>query len=89
MNLKIILTDERGQYGTIDDPGVSTTTWDVNMDDCSIHAWFKVFESTVRAAGFLEVSVMAGACQLAFNDGRDQEAMKTLAKDYDLVNWND
>jgi hypothetical protein len=89
MNLKITLTDDRGQYSTIDDPGPTTTTWDANMDDCSVHAWFKVFESVLGSVGHTERSIMTGACQLAFNDCRSLETMKTIAKEYDLTNWDD
>jgi hypothetical protein len=89
MNLKITLTDERGQYSSIDDPGPTTTTWDATMEDCSVHAWFKVFESVLAAVGHTERSIMTGACQLAFNDCRDPKAMKIIAKEYDLTNWDD
>jgi hypothetical protein len=89
MNLKITLTDERGQYSSIDDPGPTTTTWDANMEDCSVHAWFKVFESVLGSVGHTERSIMTGACQLAFNDCRNLETMKTIAKEYDLTNWDD
>jgi hypothetical protein len=61
-----------------------TTTWDADMDDCSIHAWFKVFESVLGAAGMTEKLIMRGACQLAFNECRAIEDMVKLSKDYDL-----
>jgi hypothetical protein len=61
-----------------------TTTWDADMDDCSIHAWFKVFESVLGAAGMTEKLIMRGACQLAFNECRAIEDMVKLSKEYDL-----
>jgi hypothetical protein len=54
------------------------------MDDCSIHAWFKVFESVLGAAGMTEKLIMRGACQLAFNECRAIEDMVKLSKEYDL-----
>ena len=89
MKLQITLTDERGQYGTIDEPGAMTTVWETCMDDCTVHAWFRVFESVLGAAGHNESLIMRGACQLAFNDCRDLQTMKTIAKEYDLTNWDD
>lgn len=84
MNLKITITDESYAQGSIDEPGEMTTTWEVNLEDCSVHAWFKVFESVLGAAGMTEKLIMRGACQLAFNQYRDIEMMKTLSKEYDL-----
>ena len=84
MKLSITLTDERYLQGSIDDPGEMTTTWEVDLDDCSIHAWFRVFESVLGAAGMNEKLIMRGACQLAFNELRDIEMMKALSKEYDL-----
>jgi hypothetical protein len=76
MKLEIKLTDERYKQTNIDEPG--------EMDDCSVHAWFKVFESVLGAAGMTEKLIMRGACQLAFNECRDFEEMKKLSSDYDL-----
>lgn len=87
MKLQIILESEGGM--DLDDTNKMTLNWNTNMDDCSIHAWFKVFESVVAAAGFSEAVIMKGACQLAFNDCRNQQMMKQLAKEYDLTEWSD
>jgi hypothetical protein len=84
MKLEIKLTDERYLQVSIDEPGEMTTTWEADMDDCSIHAWFKVFESVLGAAGMTEKLIMRGACQLAFNECRAIEEMVKLSKDYEL-----
>ena len=84
MKLEIKLTDEPYSQGSIDEPGEMTTTWEADMDDCSVHAWFKVFESVLGAAGMTEKLIMRGACQLAFNEYRTTEDMVKLSKDYDL-----
>lgn len=87
MKLQITLKVDGGD--DLDDTNAMTTFWNTDMDDCSIHAWFKVFDSVLGAAGFNETIIMRGACQLAFNDCRDQKAMKQLAADYELTNWDD
>lgn len=84
MKLEIKLTDERYKQTSIDEPGEMTTTWEADMDDCSVHAWFKVFESVLGAAGMSERLIMRGACQLAFNDCRAIEDMVKLSEDYEL-----
>jgi hypothetical protein len=84
VKLEIKLTDERYSQRSIDEPGEMTTTWEADMDDCSVHAWFKVFESVLGAAGMTEKLIMRGACQLAFNEYRTTEDMVKLSKDYDL-----
>ena len=88
MKLEIKLIDERYNQGSIDEPAEMTTTWEAELDDCSVHAWFKVFESVLGAAGMNEKLIMRGACQLAFNEFRDIELMKALSKEYDL-DFND
>lgn len=84
MKLEIKLTDERYKQTSIDEPGEMTTTWEADMDDCSVHAWFKVFESVLGAAGMTEKLIMRGACQLAFNECRTIEDMVKLSEDYEL-----
>jgi hypothetical protein len=84
VKLEIKLTDEPYRKGSVDEPGEMTTTWEADMDDCSVHAWFKVFESVLGAAGMTEKLIMRGACQLAFNEYRTTEDMVKLSKDYDL-----
>ena len=89
MKLSITLATSRSHYDeTIDHPENMKMYWTSQMEDCSVHAWFKVFESVLGAAGFNEKLIMRGACELAFNDGRSPEDMKLLIKEYDL-NWSD
>lgn len=84
MKLEIKLTDERYKQTSIDEPGEMTTTWEADMEDCSVHAWFKVFESVLGAAGMSERLIMRGACHLAFNDARAEEDMAKLSEEYEL-----
>jgi hypothetical protein len=62
-----------------------TITVEAPAHDLTIHQYFNLFKSFVRAAGFAEYSIMDGACQIAFNDMNDQDQMKRLAIEYDLV----
>lgn len=84
MKLEIKLTNERYKQTSIDEPGEMTTTWEADMDDCSVHAWFTVFESVLGAAGMTEKLIMRGACELAFNDARAEEDMAKLSEEYEL-----
>lgn len=84
MKLEIKLIDERYKQSSIDKPAEMTITWEAELDDCSVHAWFRVFESVLGAAGMTEKLIMRGACELAFNECRDIEMMKALSKEYDL-----
>ena len=90
MKLSITLANSRSHYDeTIDSPAEVKMFWTSEMDDCSVHAWFKVFESVLAAAGYNEKLIMRGACELAFNDSRLPEDMKQLSKEYELDFKND
>jgi hypothetical protein len=60
-------------------------TFEADMVDVSVHAWFEVFQNVLRAVGFSEGNIMAGACQLAFNEYRDPADMKKVAAENDLT----
>ncbi len=60
-------------------------TLEADMADVSVHAWFEVFQNVLRGVGFTEENIMAGACQLAFNEYREPESMKKIADRSDLT----
>ena len=60
-------------------------TFEADMVDVSVHAWFEVFQNVLRAVGFSEGNIMSGACQLAFNEYRNPEDMKRVAAEHDLT----
>lgn len=60
-------------------------TLEADMADVSVHAWFEVFQNVLRGVGFSEHDIMAGACQLAFNEYREPEMMKKIASRNDLT----
>ena len=80
VNIKI--TDTGGNE--LDDMNKTTYEIQTNMTDCSVHAWFKLFEKILGSQGFTEEVIMRGATQLAFNDSRREEMMDKLIKDYEL-----
>jgi hypothetical protein len=81
-HLTIELKDSGGDK--LDDLNATTFRTETDMTDCSVHAWFKLFERVLGAQGFSEEVIMRGATQLAFNDSRKLDVMSKLAKEYDL-----
>ena len=69
----------------MDDPVEVKTTIDADLTWGNVHAWFKVFSNVLLQAGFSERAIMAGGAQLAFNEWRSDEDMRSVAKEYDLV----
>ena len=60
-------------------------TMEVPAEDLNIHQAFKFYSNFLRAIGHLDISIMRGACALAFNDMRSEEDMKKVAQEYDLL----
>lgn len=81
---KLSITIETSEGERLDEPGAVTMTIASEMSDCSVHAWFELFQRVLAVAGFCERNVMAGGCQLAFNEARSVELMRDIAKQYDL-----
>lgn len=80
--LSISLDIASGEH--IDTPGALTTVISTELSDCSIHAWFQVFEQVLAMAGFSESVIMQGGAQLAFNERRSLDAMRSVAQLYDV-----
>lgn len=68
----------------LDETNTTTTSIQTEMSDCSVHAWFRVFAQLLAMAGFQEHVIMQGGAQLAFNEERKVEDMRSVAKIYDL-----
>ena len=60
-------------------------TMEVPAENLNIHQAFKFYSNFLRAIGHLDISIMRGACALAFNDMRSEEDMKKVAQEYDLL----
>lgn len=81
--LKIQLVSEGGR--SMEEPAEVSTTIETDLTWSNVHAWFKVFSNVLLQAGFSERAIMAGGAQLAFNEWRSDEDMRSVAKEYDLV----
>lgn len=81
-HLTIEIKDTGGDK--LDDLNATTFKIETDMTDCSVHAWFKLFERVLGAQGFSEEVIMKGATELAFNDCRNPNAMDMLIREYDL-----
>ena len=60
-------------------------TMEVPAEDLNIHQAFKFYSNFLRAIGHLDISIMRGACALAFNDMQSEDDMKKVAQEYDLI----
>ena len=60
-------------------------TMEVSAEDLNIHQAFKFYSNFLRAIGHLDISIMRGACALAFNDLCSLDDMKKVAQEYDLL----
>lgn len=81
--LKITISYKNPRY-TLDSLPEHEFTFEADMIDASVHAWFEIFEKVLAYQGFSEKNICAGGCQLAFNEYRTQEVMRQIAKEYDL-----
>jgi hypothetical protein len=59
-------------------------TMAVPAQDLNTTQLFTLFTNFARAIGHTEVSIMKGACSVAFNDMRSVEDMRKVAEEYDL-----
>ena len=80
--VNIRITDTGGNE--LDDMNETTYEIQTNMTDCSVYAWFKLFEKILGSQGFTEEVIMRGATQLAFNDCRREKMMDKLIAEYEL-----
>ena len=56
-----------------------------DVSDFNVHELFTAFEKVAKTLGYSERVIMAGGCELAFNEFRDPDDMKKIAKDYELT----
>ena len=81
--LKITISHKTPGYD-IDGLPEHDFTFEADMIDCSVHAWFDIFARVLAYEGFSEENICAGGCQLAFNEYRKPEMMKKIADRYEL-----
>jgi hypothetical protein len=81
---RLTITINASAGDRLDDPGPVTTTISADMEDCSVHAYFKLFEQVLQTLGFSEENIATGGAQLAFNECRSVSLMRKVAHMYDL-----
>lgn len=60
-------------------------TFEIPVQDINSIQLFRFFGNVARTMGHNEVSIMKGACALAFNDMQSQGDMRKVADEYDLI----
>jgi len=60
-------------------------TFEIPCQDINAVQLFRFFGTIARTMGHNELSIMKGACSLAFNDMMSQEDMRKVADEYDLT----
>lgn len=56
-----------------------------DVTEFNIHELFNVFEKVAKILGYSDNVIMAGGCEIAFNEFRETNAMKKVAEEYDLT----
>ena len=82
---KLSITLESSGGMRLDELNAVTTTISTELSECSVHAWFQLFEQVLAMAGFQEFVIMQGGAQLAFNETRDVDVMRKVAEIYDIT----
>jgi hypothetical protein len=83
MRLNITIS-EKFEDGLSSPHHISTNIM-ADLEDCDVHAYFKVFERVLGMMGFSETVIMTGAAELAFNEYRSKEAMAKVADHFELI----
>lgn len=60
-------------------------TFEIPTNDINSIQLFRFFGNVARTMGHHDISIMKGACALAFNDMQKHEDMQKVADEYDLV----
>ena len=60
-------------------------TFEIPVQDINSIQLFRFFGNVARTMGHIDISIMKGACALAFNDMQKHEDMQKVADEYDLI----
>jgi len=60
-------------------------TFEVPAEDLNVHQLFRFFATVARAMGHDELTIMKGACSVAFGEDRKEEDMRKIADEFDLT----
>ena len=74
-------------YGIYDDEVLPEEhyTFEIPAQDLNTIQLFRFFGTVARTMGHNDIGIMKGACSLAFNDMRDEEDMRKIADEFDLI----
>ena len=88
LTLTLARTDAPGLQSRDDEaPPMTITLTSDQLEDASIHRWFRLFEQVLTLAGFQEQTIVTGACALAFHDARPPDLMHRAAGTCGLVEF--
>jgi len=60
-------------------------TFEVPAEDLNVHQLFRFFATVARAMGHDELTIMKGACGVAFGEDRREEDMRKVADVFELT----
>jgi hypothetical protein len=69
----------------LDDANAIQVELSMDLNDCSVHGYFRLFEMILALEGFQERVIMGGAARLAFNEMRNVDMMRSVAQEYSLI----
>lgn len=80
-------TPSYGGSGIYDDETLPEEhyTFEIPCQDINCVQLFRFFGNVARVMGHCDLSIMKGACALAFNDMQSQENMRKVAEEYDMT----
>ena len=80
-------TPSYGGSGIYDDETLPEEhyTFEIPCQDINAVQLFRFFGNIARVMGHCDISIMKGACALAFNDMRSQEEMRKVAEEYEMT----
>ena len=80
-------TPSYGGSGIYDDETLPEEhyTFEIPCQDINSVQLFRFFGNVARVMGHCDISIMKGACALAFNDMRSQEEMRKVAEEFELT----
>ena len=87
MTIRLEQHDDRDKYDVKSKTpyGEDITFTYEDVTEFNIHELFAAFEKVAKTLGYSDNVIMAGGCEIAFNEFRDTDTMKKVAKDYDLA----
>ena len=87
MTIRLEQHDDRDKYDVKSKIpyGEEVTFTYEDVTEFNIHELFAAFEKVAKTLGYSDNVIMSGGCEIAFNEFRETDAMKKVAKDYDLA----